>query len=140
MKLCFKCKRRKPINAFYVHKETVDGHLGKCKGCTKKDMKTRYSDPEARERIAEYEKARWQRPERRRRKLEYDRTHKLNYPGKARARTKVSNAVRDGKLIKKPCYCGKIKVEAHHTDYRKPLSVIWLCHRHHLETEGKQQF
>ena len=42
------------------------------------------------------------------------------------------NAVRNGELKKKPCkICGKKEVEGHHTDYSKPLKVIWVCRLHH---------
>lgn len=39
MKTCFKCNQEKPIDDFYVHKQMGDGHLGKCKECTKQDAK-----------------------------------------------------------------------------------------------------
>lgn len=49
MKTCFKCGIEKSLNEFYKHSEMADGHLGKCKNCTKNDTKTRtailYSDP-----------------------------------------------------------------------------------------------
>ena len=51
-----------------------------------------------------------------------------------KARSDVSHAVASKKLQKKPCEkCGKIKVEAHHEDYYKPLEVKWLCVKHHAE-------
>lgn len=44
----------------------------------------------------------------------------------------VGNAIRDGKLIKKPCeVCGAEEVHAHHDDYSQPLRVRWLCPKHH---------
>jgi hypothetical protein len=40
--------------------------------------------------------------------------------------------VATGRLEKQPCaVCGEAKVEGHHEDYRKPLEIVWLCHRHH---------
>ena len=49
-KKCFKCGERLPLTEFYTHKGTKDGHLGKCKSCTKKDTadraKLKSKDPE----------------------------------------------------------------------------------------------
>lgn len=48
------------------------------------------------------------------------------------ARKRVASAIRTGKLKSQNCeICGDKKTEAHHTDYSKPLSVIWLCRKHH---------
>lgn len=41
MKKCFKCGIEKPITDFYVHPKMGDGHLGKCKDCTKRDTQER---------------------------------------------------------------------------------------------------
>ena len=51
----------------------------------------------------------------------------------------VNNAVRDGRLIKRPCeVCGSVKrIHGHHCDYSKPLEVIWLCSLHHREWHDK---
>lgn len=61
-------------------------------------------------------------------------------PVKQSARMKVNLAVASGKLIRKPCKVCKsiIKVEGHHSDYSKPLKVIWLCQKHHLEHHAKE--
>lgn len=111
-----------------------DGHLNKCKECTKKDVHDRYNDPEAIKRIKAYERKRNKTVERRRKRLEYGRKRRMLHPDKARANHAVSNAIRNGRLKRESCeVCGKKKSEAHHPDYSKPLSVKWLCLRHHRE-------
>jgi hypothetical protein len=63
-------------------------------------------------------------------------------PEKHAAHVAVSNALRDGRLVKGPCEraseggCGR-RIEAHHDDYEKPLEVRWLCSKHHAETRKK---
>lgn len=38
-KVCFKCHREQDLECFYAHPEMKDGHLNKCKDCTKKDVR-----------------------------------------------------------------------------------------------------
>lgn len=140
-KRCFKCHQTKLIDEFYVHKQMADGHLNKCKFCTKNDVRTRYYNTAARPRIIAYERARFKTPERKAHALEYARRYHARYPGKYRARKAVGNAISSGRLIRKPCErCGEPKSEAHHTDYRRPLFVHWLCRKHHMEAEGKKPY
>lgn len=49
-KVCFKCGVDKPLSEYYKHKKMGDGHLNKCKDCTRKDVREReerlLKDPE----------------------------------------------------------------------------------------------
>lgn len=43
-KICFRCNIEKDLSDFYVHKRMADGHLNKCKQCTKDDSNARYNE------------------------------------------------------------------------------------------------
>jgi len=52
------------------------------------------------------------------------------------ARRKVATEIEAGRLQRLPCeVCGEVRTEAHHADYSRPLSVTWLCRKHHVEIE-----
>lgn len=150
MKKCFKCNKTKPLTEFYRHPMMADGRLGKCKECTKLDVRKNYRDN--REHYIAYEKARAMAPHRIAARKKYETTpagkraikkaHARQialYPEKYAARTTLGNAVRDGRIKKGPCeICGSTKrIHGHHDDYAKPLDVRWLCPKHHSEHHKK---
>jgi hypothetical protein len=136
VKTCFKCQRELPVAEFYRHPQMADRHLGKCKQCTRTDVQDNYR--KRREQYAHYERKRFQDPERRAAIQHYARISRGRDPMKYQARNATNNAIRDGKLIRKPCEVCGAKAQAHHIDYSRPLDVRWLCHAHHLAEHGKQ--
>lgn len=70
---------------------------------------------------------------------EYRKTHRLTGEARKRAnaRSYLHQAIKRCHMVKLPCQvCGGLEVEAHHTDYDKPLEVVWLCRGKHLEISG----
>jgi hypothetical protein len=64
---------------------------------------------------------------------------RLKNPLARSAHQKALRAVMAGKILKLPCFiCGdKISV-AHHSDYSKPLVVLWVCRSHHRKIHLNQ--
>lgn len=134
MKTCFKCNESKPLDSFYRHPRMRDGRLGKCIPCARQDVTENRA--RRREQYAEYERERFRRPERKAQLRETVKRRRERSPEKDRARRAVGNAIRAGRIIRPAnCeHCGEaVKVQAHHTDYAKPLDVEWLCFRCHRE-------
>lgn len=144
-KTCFKCGVGKPVDEFYRHPRMSDGRLGKCKACTKRDVRSNYAAQ--RPKYLQYERERLHLPHRVEARKQYAQSdvgaaamrkgRQLYWernPLKKAAHTATGNAIRHGKLIRQPCeVCGESRAEAHHDDYSKPLDVRWLCKRHHDE-------
>ena len=127
MKKCIKCGVKKELSEFYKHKQMADGHLNKCKSCSKKDStKNRNKNID---RIREYDRDRGNRQNK-----EYLKEFRSKFPNKYKAHNMVNNAIRDNKLFKKPCeICGSEDVHGHHDNYHEPLNIRWLCPVHHSQ-------
>jgi len=136
VKTCFKCGRTLPVEEFYRHAGMADGCLGKCKGCTRLDVRIWYRRTKA-ARI-KYEVARAQTAKRKVAVLEYQRRRRKRRPEVERAHRLVKRALELGRLVKSPCeVCNSPDVQAHHPDYTRPLYVRWLCLPHHRIMEGR---
>lgn len=147
MKTCFKCNRILPVDDFYKHPQMADGHLNKCKTCTRKDTAERVARKSATDLnwvLAERERHRLKAIRQRlagasKRKPEATKKYRKRNPLKWAAHCIVNNAIRDGKMSRGMCeICGQ-KAHAHHDDYFKPLEVRWLCVTHHAEHHRKQR-
>ena len=132
---CKRCGEVKPADAFYASDK------GRCKECVKERVRRRRRTNPS---VQEYDRARAKRPERKEHARAITRKWRAENPAGYAAHSAVSNALRDGRLVRSPClFCESEHVHAHHRDYSKPLEVIWLCpkchHRLHAtfpEVEG----
>ena len=137
-KKCFKCGAIKTRADFYAHPQMGDGLLGKCKECTKTDSTNRRNAKI--EHVREYDRSRSNLPHRVAARIEYQEKHRRDHPEQYYAKITLNNAVRDEKLIRKPCeVCGSEKSQAHHEDYSKPLEVVWLCKPHHSQADARRR-
>lgn len=148
-KKCFKCGEVKDISEFYKHKEMSDGHLNKCKECTKKDVRSHRA--ENIERIRAYDRERGATKARIEKNKAYQRNHRkeiTKYKIEWRKRNKdkanayrcVSYHVKAGNIKREACgVCGCEKTQAHHEDYSKPLEIVWLCEKCHKALHRKKR-
>jgi len=132
-KQCFKCGAERPLTDFYKHPRMADGHLGKCKDCTKHDVMEHRA--ENIEQLRAYDRARYRSNPAR--KAQLAELGKRVRP----ANRALSNALRDGKIVKaEACWhCGSARrIEGHHPDYDAPLDVVWLCVSCHRRVHRQQ--
>jgi hypothetical protein len=151
VKTCRSCGQSLPLDGFYRDRSAKDGHKSHCKKCTGEAQKRALERPEVREKRRAYSKA-WNSSERGR---EYHRRYKkseryleteerrrtrADNAIKIAARYAVKDAIRYGRLKKKPCaVCGEQPAQAHHLlgyDAEHRTEVVWLCAEHHVRAEA----
>lgn len=141
-KQCTLCGKESPLENFYKAPGCRDGRAGQCIPCVK--ARARIRQVVKRDQIVAYERERSKLPHRRLQRAANLQRERRRHPMRAVARNAVSNAVRDGKLLKMDCaFCGSSNTVAHHHDYARPLDVTWLCtpchvRFHALETMAKE--
>ena len=119
MKKCSSCNEIKDFSFFHKDKNTKTGCSAYCKSCKSIKDKT-------------YEKTYGTHPEIKERK----NTWRKNFPERKNAHSKVYRAMKNGVLIRQPCFICGDKSEAHHPDYSRPLDVVWLCPSHHKQAHN----
>lgn len=120
-KQCFKCGKVKPLSEFYKHPRMADGHLNKCKECTKQDVRRDYDRKSQDEAWLEKERARGR-----------EKFHRLGYTASSfkKVRSICSNNGDISKRLRTLGLWVKGK-EAHHWNYNFPRSIILLSRKAH---------
>jgi hypothetical protein len=131
-KSCFKCNLEKPLTDFYAHSAMADGHLNKCKQCTKNDSNKHRGDNL--EKVRAYDRERAKLPKRVKARTAFTAKWRKADSRVTKCHNAVARAIKKGVLKVLPCcICGDENSVAHHESYEKPLDVIFYCQAHHKE-------
>lgn len=142
-KQCFKCRQFRPLVDFYKHSQMADGHLNKCKFCTRID--TKINRAERSDYYRQYDHERNKQPHRRKLNAQKREAYRKAHPERQATYCKVYRAKKRGILqVPARCpHCGsdETPIHAHHEDYSKPFQVTWLCPRcHHAHHHIRNYF
>lgn len=139
-KKCSKCGRELPLTDFNKNRNSKDGLQEACRSCFSKYNRERYA--KNREKIkSDVKDYRKNNPEN-----VFDTRMRIceKNPTMVNAQKAVYEAVKAG-IIERPRHCSgcgcsdeEHRIEAHHSDYSKPLDVIWLCTPCHRELDKRR--
>lgn len=117
-KKCFKCGRILPITEFYKHPQMRDGHLNKCKQCTKKDVRSNYIHNIQNEEYVEKERQRGR-----------DKYSRLYSSGRCKKNTHKDSTNTRRYYVSRGIDVGEN--EFHHWNYNRKNDVFVLSRRAH---------
>jgi len=136
-KACCVCKIEKDYSEFGKNPRATLKLRYSCKSCDKEIRAAHH--PRYRERILAYNK-KWREanPDKyNSAHLKATRKYEMENKFIRKAHVAVREALKKSLIAKQSCQICKrkhgvdVKAEAHHTDYSKPLDVMWLCPKHH---------
>jgi hypothetical protein len=125
MKICTTCKREFPEEMFHQYKRRGETRYSQCRDCKSSYKAT----PEARERQKERSR------KRRENASEEDKTKRMCW-------NRVYYRLKTGEIVKSvSCQvCGiECETQAHHSDYTKPLVIIWCCQVCHAKLDNERR-
>jgi len=125
-KVCFKCHRELPLSMFYKHPQMGDGHLNKCKECTKKDVHKDYERNSQNDEWIEKERARGREKYHR---LGYKDIYKMAHPETKQVAAFIKRRIE----VPKSC-------EIHHWNYNLLYDVFILDKRWHKRVHKQLTF
>ncbi len=133
-KQCFKCNQVKPLSEYYKHAQMGDGHLNKCKSCTRQDVKKQYDinilSPELYEKEKQRQREKYYR-------LSYKEKHKRTPEQKKQIMKRYEDRYPEKKACRSLCSQLKPKTKGnnlHHWSYNTihAKSVIELSQKDHF--------
>lgn len=161
---CNNCQTKKGIKEFYKSKCSGTGRTSQCKECIKSKMRIYHhknkearhayknawyekNTERARRQIYEWKKEnpmymkQWHQQNKDKNNNNIKAWHK-RHPHYVKCHKEYRLAVRTGKLIRPDncMICNKEgKIEGHHHDYSKPLTVVWVCKKCHSDIHAKHR-